>query len=199
MSNGRTLEQAENQLAALAEEQRKLAQELDALQKQSQVLEKTARDARDAQASAEKDRAGCTRELDATSKKLKALDEVNQRLTAQVERLNKQVAKTPLNPLSVEEATELFRRVLSSFSAIRTLEVRDASLTLKLATAKLGDMPVLLLPEPNAVDPAMLHELKLDLTASGSAEPAAAVEPTTERRSVTRARSGGRSAPRTRS
>jgi len=54
MPNGRTLEQAEKQLALLAAENRRMAAELEGLQNQGLVLEKAARDARTVQAAAEK-------------------------------------------------------------------------------------------------------------------------------------------------
>lgn len=163
MANGRTLEQAEKQIALLVAENRRLAGELDALQKQSAVLENAARDARAAQAAAEKDTTSLKSTLDASTKELAQTRDANKVLTAQVGRLNKQVDKQPLNPLTIEEGSQLFDRVIGAFRGTRGLEVKQASLNLKLATAKLGDNAVLLLPDPKSVDPATLHELKLDL------------------------------------
>ena len=198
MTNGRTLEQAERQLALLAEENRRLAGELEGVQKQSQVLERTVRDAREAQASAEGRAAGSERKLQATAKQIETLTEANKRLSAQVDRLTKQVGKQPLNPLSVEEAANLFNRLISGFDALKMLEVRNASLTLKLATAKLGETPVLLLPDPKAVDPATLHELKLDLTASRLPEAAVEIQRADEPPPVKERRSARRTTSRTR-
>lgn len=55
--------------------------------------------------------------------------------------------------------------MLTAFRSSKTLEIREASLSLKLATGKIGDVPVILLPDPKSADPATLHELKIDLTA----------------------------------
>ncbi len=164
MANGRTLEQAEKQLALLAAENRRLAAELEGLQNQGLVLEKAAREARILQAAAEKDAAGLKSKLETSEKQSAEIREANKVLTAQVARLGRQVEKTPLNPLTVEEASALFNRVIGAFRTSKTLEVTQASLSLKLATAKLGDTAVLLLPDPKSVDPATLHELRIDLT-----------------------------------
>ena len=166
MANGRTLEQAEKQLALLAAENRRLATELEGLQNQSLVLEKVARDARTVQAAAEKDAAGLKSKLEISEKQSAEFRDANKALTAQVARMGKQVEKTPLNPLTVEEASVLFDRVIGAFRTSKTMEVKQASLNLKLATAKLGDTAVLLLPDPKSVDPATLHELRIDLTAA---------------------------------
>jgi uncharacterized protein YigA (DUF484 family) len=177
MANGRTLEQAEKQLALLAAENRKLAAELEGLQNQGLALEKAARDARTVQAAAEKDAAGLKSKLETSEKQSVEIRETNKVLTAQVARLGKQVEKTPLNPLTVEEASALFGRVIGAFRTSKTLEVKQASLNLKLATAKIGDTAVLLLPDPKSVDPATLHELRIDLTAAVGAELASAAAP----------------------
>src|SRR5215204_4442172 len=174
MPNGRTPEQAEKQLALLAAENRKLAAELESLQNQGLVLEKAAGDARTARAAAEKDAAGLKSKLETSEKQAIEIREANKALTAQVARLGKQVKKMPLNPLTVEEASALFDRVIGAFRTSKTLEVKQASLNLKLATAKLGDTAVLLLPDPKSVDPATLHELRIDLTAAAGAELASA-------------------------
>ncbi len=170
MPNGRTLEQAEKQLALLAAENRRMAAELEGLQNQGLVLEKAARDARTVQAAAEKDAAGLKSKLETSEKQSAEIREANKVLTAQVARLSKQVEKTPLNPLTVEEASALFDRVIGAFRTSKTLDVKQASLNLKLATAKLGDTAVLLLPDPKSVDPATLHELRIDLTAATRTE-----------------------------
>jgi len=117
----------------------------------------------------EKDAAGLKSKLEASEKQSAEIREANKALTAQVARLGKQVEKTPLNPLTIEEASVLFDRVIGAFQTSKTLEVKQASLNLKLATAKLGDTAVLLLPDPKSVDPATLHELRIDLTTGGGA------------------------------
>jgi hypothetical protein len=177
MPNGRTLEQAEKQLALLAAENRRMAAELEGLQNQGLVLEKAARDARTVQAAAEKDAAGLKSKLETSEKQSAEIREANKVLTAQVARLSKQVEKTPLNPLTVEEASALFDRVIGAFRTSKTLDVKQASLNLKLATAKLGDTAVLLLPDPKSVDPATLHELRIDLTAATRTEVASEAAP----------------------
>lgn len=167
---GRTPEQAEKQLALLAAENRRLAGELEALQNQSVVLEKAASDARTVQAAAEKTAAVLQRKVETMEKESAEIREANKTLTAQVARLGKQVEKSPLNPLTVEEGSALFDRVLGAFRTSTTLELKQASLNLKLATAKLGDTAVLVLPDPKSVDPATLHELRIDLTSAVAAE-----------------------------
>jgi hypothetical protein len=137
-------------------------------------LEKAAQAAKAAQEAAEKRAASISAKLEALQKEAAELREANKSLRAQVGRLTKQVEKNPLNPLTVEEASVLFEGLISAFRQTRTLSVKEASLNLKLATAKIGDTPVLLLPDPGAVDPGTLHEFKLDLTAVA----AATVEPT---------------------
>jgi hypothetical protein len=177
MSNGRTLEQAEKKLALLAEENRRLAAELESLQKQGPALEKAASDARTGQAASEKAAQGLKSKLENSEKQLAEVQNANKVLIAQVSRLGKQAEKTPLNPLTVEEGSALFDRIIGAFRNSRTLEVKNASLNLKLATAKLGDTAVLLLPDPKSVDPATLHEIRIDLTAAAGAELASAVVP----------------------
>jgi hypothetical protein len=172
MSNGRTPEQAEKQLALLVEENRRLAAELESLQKQGQVLEKAASDARTALAASEKAAAAVKSRLQISEKQLADTQNASKVLTAQVARLGKQADKTPLNPLTIEEGAALFDRVLGAFQTSKTLVVKNASLNLKVATAKLGDTAVLLLPDPKSADPATLHEIRIDLTAAGGAEPA---------------------------
>jgi len=170
MAKGRTPLQAEKQLALLAEENRKLAAEVEGLQNQGLALAKAARDARAVQATAEQEAKSLKSKLETAEKQTVKLQEANKRLSAQVGRLSRQVEKTPLNPLTVEEASALFDRVIGAFRTSKTLEVKQASLNLKLATAKLGDTLVLLLPDPKAVDPATLHELKVDLTSTARTE-----------------------------
>jgi len=73
--------------------------------------------------------------LETSEKQSAEIREANKVLTAQVARLSKQVEKTPLNPLTVEEASALFHRVIGAFRTSKTLDVKQASLNLKLATA----------------------------------------------------------------
>jgi len=164
MPNGRTLEQAEKQIAALVEENKRLATELEGLQTAASALEKSTKDALAAKTAAEKSVATAATRLEAANRQVAELKSANSVLTAQTSRLNRQVEKAPLNPLTVDEATVLFDGVLKAFRGSPTLEVRNVSLNLKLASAKIGDVPVLLVPEPTSVDPALLHELRLDLT-----------------------------------
>jgi K+/H+ antiporter YhaU regulatory subunit KhtT len=181
MANGRTPEQAEKQLALLAAENRRLAAELEALQTQSVVLEKATRESRTGQATAEKEAAVVKRKLETLEKQSAETLQANKTLTAQVARLSKQVEKSPLNPLTVEEGSALFDRVIGAFRTSTTLELKQASLNLKLATAKLGDTAVLVLPDPKSVDPATLHELRIDLTSPVAAElPSVAAELSSE-------------------
>ena len=177
MPNGRTLEQAEKQLLLLAAENRRLAAELEGLQKQGLVLERAVRDARTAQTTAENNAATFKSKLETSEKLLAENQNASKVLTAQVARLGKQVEKTPLNPLTVEEGSALFDRVIGAFRNSKTLDVKQASLNLKLATAKLGDTAVLVLPDPKSVDPATLHELRIDLTAATVAELASEASP----------------------
>jgi len=164
MPNARTLEEAEKQIAALIEENKRLAAELEGTQTTGATLEKATREALAAKNSAEKEAAGAKAQLETIHKQVADLRQTNATLTAQAARLNRQVEKSPLNPLTVEEASALFERIVAPFRASPTLELRDVSLTLKLASGKIGDVPVILVPDPKSADPALLHEIKLDLT-----------------------------------
>src|SRR5437588_756811 len=165
MANGRTLEQAEKQLALLAAENRRLATELEGLQNQSLVLEKVARDARTVQAAAEKDAAGLKSKLEISEKQSAEFRDANKALTAQVARMGKQVEKTPLNPLTVEEASVLFDRVIGAFRTSKTMEVRQASRRRKAATAKLGDPAALRSAQRLSVPEALRTTLRNNLAA----------------------------------
>jgi hypothetical protein len=167
MAGGNTLEQ---QLSLLVEENRRLAAELDGLQSQSVALAKIASDARATQAASEKAVAELRSQRDTLQKQLGDAQQINKTLTAQVSRLGKQVEKTPLNPLTVEEGAALFDRVISAFRNSKVLQVKNASLNLKLATAKLGDTAVLVLPDPKSVDPATLHQITIDLIPGADTE-----------------------------
>lgn len=158
-----TLEQAKKRIDALLDENKRLAEELEQTKAQLAAVEKGG-----TQAAAERDRAvksagELTVAANEAKEKLADLTKSNRTLAAQVERLTKQVEKTPLSPLSPEEASNLFDDVLKPFQRISGYEVADASLTLKLASAKLGDKAVIVVPQPGSVDPATLHELKVGL------------------------------------
>lgn len=150
-------------LEKLIAENRRLGEELQEVQKLAAALERT-----NAQSIAARDKA--LKELEdarktATGLKAQAdeLSASNRRMTAEIARLSRQVERTPLNPLSPEEAAALFDKFIGGMRLSRGLELRDVHLTLKVATGKLGNQAVLLLPEPGAVDPATLHELKFSL------------------------------------
>lgn len=198
MPNGRTLEQAEKQLTLLAAENRKLAAELEGLQNQSLVLEKTANEARTELAAAVKESAGLTNKLEISVKLSAQVREANKVLTAQVARMSKLVEKTPMNSLTIEEGSALFDSLIGAFRNSKILEVTQASLNLKLATAKLGDTAVLILPDPKSVDPATLHELRIDLSTAREVKLASEVpiRPTTLVKPVTvQARKQAKKAP----
>jgi seryl-tRNA synthetase len=157
-------------LQKLIAENRRLGEELQEVQKLAAALEKT-----NAQSIAARDKAA--KELEGvrkTATELKTqVDELtasNRKLTAESSRLTRQVERTPLNPLSPEEAAALFDKFIGGMKLSRNLELRDVNLTLKVATGKLGNQAVLLLPEPGAVDPATLHELKLNLRGTSVTE-----------------------------
>lgn len=178
MPNGRTLEQTEKQIAALVEENKRLAAELEGLQTAGAALEKAARDALTAKTATEKESADAKAKLEAARKQVTELQQSNATLTAQAARLNRQVEKSPLNPLTVEEASVLFEGLVTSFQTSKTLEVRGVTLSLKLGSGKIGDVPVILVPDPKSADPALLHEIRLDLTSRVVAEPAPVVNST---------------------
>ncbi len=172
MPNGRTVEEAEKQIAALVEENKRLAAEVEGLQTDGVTLEKAARGALTAKAAAEQESANAKARLEAAQQQVTKLQQANSTLTAQAARLNRQIEKNPLTPLTVEEAGALFEGLLTPFRASKTLEIRHVTLSLKLATGKIGDVPVILVPDPKSADPALLHEIRLDLTSKPSDESA---------------------------
>ncbi len=178
MPNGRTLEQAEKQIAALVEENKRLAAELDGRQTAGAALERAARDALVAKTAAERESANAKAKLEAAQKQVTLLQQANATLTAQARRLNRQVEKSPLNPLTIEEASALFEGVIRPFQTSKTLEVRGMTLSLKLGSGKIGNVPVILVPDPKSADPALLHEIRLDLTSKVVGEPAPVANPT---------------------
>lgn len=171
---------SEEVLQKLIAENRRLGEELQEVQKLAAALERT-----NAQSIAARDKA--VKELESARKaatelksQVEELTASSRKLTAEVTRLSRQVERTPLNPLSPEEAAALFDKFIGGMKLSRNLELRDVNLTLKVATGKLGNQAVLLLPEPGAVDPATLHELKFNLRGTSVAEELAAA--TTPRR-----------------
>lgn len=173
MANGLTLEQALKRIDQLIEENKRLAEELDSARGQNETLDKGAQQAVSERNAALKDSEANKKELTLALKQLSEFRQANTTFAAQVNVLQKRVDKTPLNPLSVEEASTLFEKVITSFQVHRTLQVKNVSLNLKVATGKIGDTPVLLLPDPKSVDPASLHELKLELGSAPTLEAAA--------------------------
>ncbi|MCW5966464.1 MAG: hypothetical protein KIT83_20675 [Bryobacterales bacterium] len=165
---------SEDILQQLIAENRRLGEELQEVQRLAAALEKT-----NAQSIAVRDKAVTELEsVKSTASELKSqvaeLTASNRRMTAEVTRLSRQVEKTPLNPLSPEEAAGLFEKFIGGMKLARNLELRDVNLTLKVATGKLGNQAVLLLPEPGAVDPATLHEIRVNLRGASFAEALAA-------------------------
>jgi len=164
-------------LQGLVAENRRLGEELQQVQKLATTLEKT-----NAQSMAARDKA--VKELDGIKKtaaelkaKVEQLTASTKQMAAENARLKGLVKGTPLNPLAPEEAAVLFDKFIGGMSLSRNLELRDVNLTLKVATGKLGNQSVLLLPEPGSVDPASLHELKFSLRGTNVAEALAADNP----------------------
>ena len=180
MPNGKTVEEAEKQIAALVEDNKRLAAEVDGLQTDGAMLEKAARGALTAKTAAEHESANAKAKLEVAQQQVAKLQQANTALTAQAARLNRQIEKNPLTPLTVEEAVALFEGLLTPFRASKTLEIRQVTLSLKLATGKIGDVPVILVPDPKSADPALLHEIKLDLTSRPSDDGFAPVTPVAE-------------------
>ncbi len=164
-------------LQKLVAENRRLGEELQEVQRLASALEKT-----NTQSIAARDKA--VKELDDVKKsatqlksQVEELTASNRKMTAEIGRLSRQVERTPLNPLSPEEAGALFDKFIGGLRLSRGLELRDVNLTLKVATGKLGNQAVLLLPEPGAVDPATLHELKFSLRGTSVADALATDSP----------------------
>ena len=158
------------QIEGLVQENRTLGETLDGLREEIESLRSSTREAVQARQAAEEKAAeaqGRTEELERAVAELKTS---NERLEDQVGRLSLQVERTPLQPLTPKEGSILFDRTFQELRDVSGFEVRDADLSLKLATAKLGEDPVFVLPEPGAVDPATLHELKFRFRSIGSSE-----------------------------
>lgn len=167
MAEDPTPEEARRTIRKLIRENRTLSEALDGLRAQSTALEKATRQALRGRQKAEKEAEEARLATSELRREVGVMKSTNRRLEAQVARLSNQVESTALHALTPEEASALLGRTLQALSEYGTFQVRDATLTLKLATGKLGDEPVLVFPEPGSVDPASLHELKLTLRGSG--------------------------------
>ncbi|MCP9470316.1 MAG: DUF4200 domain-containing protein [Nitrospira sp.] len=167
----------DDRLQALIAENRKLGEELQEAQKLAAALEKTNAQSIAARDKALKEAEVAKRTATELQNKIEELTASNKKMTAEIARLTRQVERTPLNPVSPEEAAALFDKFIGGMKLSRTLELRDVNLTLKVATGKLGNQTVLLLPEPGAVDPASLHELKFNLRGTNVAEASDADRP----------------------
>jgi seryl-tRNA synthetase len=161
---------AREQIEGLIRENRTLGETLEGLQEQIRSLQDRLQEAVQARQSAEEAAAEAQRRIEELQRRVTELQDSNQQLEAQVGRLSLQVERTPLQPLTAEEGSVLFNRTLEALGDISGFEVRNADLTLKLATARLGEEPVLVLPEPGAVDPATLHELRFTFRSGGLSE-----------------------------
>lgn len=166
MANELTLDEAKRQIAGLIKENRLQSESVEALDQEVKSLENKTKDAIQAQEKAEVQVKVTQEELQELLKQVAQLQKVNSQLKSQVQRLSKQVEKTPLQPLTPEEGSALLDKTFQAFRNISNFRVTDANITLRLATGKLGDRSVLVFPEPGAVDPASLHELKLNFRSS---------------------------------
>ena len=155
------------QIERLVRENRTLGETLEGLQAEIESLQNSTREAVQARQQAEEGAAEAQRQVRELQQRVAELQDSNEQLEAQVGRLSLQVERTPLQPLTPKEGSTLFDRTLRELRDVSGFEVLNADLTLKLATARLGDEPVLLLPEPGAVDPASLHELRFSFRSSG--------------------------------
>ncbi len=161
-----TLEAAEKQIRLLIEENRKLAESLEETTTEIHALRRSAQLAIKERDKSAKDSEKALAELEALKGQVGELRITLRTAEAQVRRLSRQVEKNPLNPLTPDEASVLFDKLLGSFRSKPGLELRDVNLVLKVATGKIAQETVLLLPEPGSVDPNTLHELKLTLRSS---------------------------------
>jgi seryl-tRNA synthetase len=158
---------AREQIEGLVRENRTLGETLEGLQAEISSLQNSTQEAVQARQRAEEEAAEAQRQVEELQQRVTELQDSNQLLEAQVGRLSLQVERTPLHPLTPKEASGLFDRTLRELGDISGFEVRSADLTLRLATARLGEEPVLVLPEPGAVDPATLHELRFNFRSGG--------------------------------
>lgn len=158
------------QLEGLIRENRTLAETIEGLREELESLQASLQNALQARQSAEQETEQATQENAELQGTVSELQDSNEQLTAQVGRLSAQVEDTPLQPLTTKEASTLLGRTLQELGSVSGFEVRDADITLKVATAKLGEEPVIMVPEPESVDPAILHELRFSLR-SGPGSP----------------------------
>lgn len=157
-------------LQRLIDENRRLGEELEEVRKLAAALERTNTQSIAARDKALKELESAKKSAGESKAQVEELTAANRKMTAEITRLSRQVERTPLNPLTPEEAASLFDKFIGGMRLSRNLELRDVNLTLKVATGKLGNQAVLLLPEPGAVDPATLHELKFNLRGTSVAE-----------------------------
>lgn len=147
----------------LAKENRKLSETVANLQQESQILQQKAQEAILEQKATQQETASVKQQLSTLQQTVAQLQSKNAQLEITAKKLSEQVNKTPLKVLSIEEGSGLINRTIESFSTMKNFKLVDANITLKLATAKLGEEAVLVFPEPGALDPATLHELKLNI------------------------------------
>ena len=153
---------AREQIKALIEENRLLAETLEALQEELKALERATGEAVRARKAAETKAAATEQAQREMREKLTDLRRSNRQLENRNKLLLLQVEGAKLQPLTAEEVSSLLEKMFEALRAARTFRVRDAEVTLKVATGKLGDELVLILPEPGAdIDSATLHEIKL--------------------------------------
>jgi septal ring factor EnvC (AmiA/AmiB activator) len=141
---------AREQIEGLVRENRTLGETLEGLQAEISSLQNSTQEAVQARQRAEEEAAEAQRQVEELQQRVTELQDSNQ-----------------LHPLTPKEASGLFDRTLRELGDISGFEVRSADLTLRLATARLGEEPVLVLPEPGAVDPATLHELRFNFRSGG--------------------------------
>lgn len=156
------LAQMQEKLKLLLEENRRLAEELDALKQQSGALERVAADSTSQRTKLESELEASKVRLEAQGQELGEASAQVKTLNAQLRRLSLQARNTAISALTPEEASDLIERTIGAFKS-PTLEVRDIDLTLKVATAKIGTEAVLVLPEPGKTDINTIHEIRLKL------------------------------------
>lgn len=156
------------QLEGLIRENRTLAETLEGLREELESLQDSLQSALQARQGAEEETEQAKQENAELQQTVAELQDSKEQLEAQVGRLSAQVEDTPLQPLTTKEASTLLDRTLQELSSVSGFEVRDAEITLKVATAKLGEEPVIMIPEPESVDPATLHELRFSLRSGAS-------------------------------
>jgi chromosome segregation ATPase len=156
------------QLEGLIRENRTLAETIEGLREELESLRDSLQTALQARQSAEEETEQAKQVNAELQNTVAELGASNEQLEAQVGRLSAQVEDTPLQPLTTKEASTLLNQTLQELTSVSGFEVRDAEVTLKVATAKLGEEPVFMIPEPESVDPATLHALTFTLRSSTS-------------------------------